>query len=216
MTKKVILSFRLLMILGMEAVVLSACAQSSTSDPGVVINGVKWATRNVAAPGTFVAKPEDLGMFYQWNRKKAWPTTGENVTDWDDDESTSGIWEKANNPCPAGWHVPTLDEIKTLSDTDRVSHIWTIKNGIYGRKFTDNATGNSMFLPAAGYRNDYGTLNYVGTKGVYWSSTESRFISATAYILDFDAFAAYAEDFFTGEWMRYNKAYGLSVRAVAD
>ena len=36
---------------------------------GVVINGVRWATRNVDKPGTFAANPEDAGMLYQWNRK---------------------------------------------------------------------------------------------------------------------------------------------------
>jgi len=38
-------------------------------ETGVVINGVKWATRNVDKPGTFVANPEDFGMLYQWNRR---------------------------------------------------------------------------------------------------------------------------------------------------
>ena len=31
---------------------------SNVTDKGVVINGVKWATRNVATPGTFAANPE--------------------------------------------------------------------------------------------------------------------------------------------------------------
>ena len=39
---------------------------------GVIINEIIWATRNVDAPGTFAAKPEAPGMFYQWNRKVGW------------------------------------------------------------------------------------------------------------------------------------------------
>ena len=41
----------------------------------VIINGVKWATCNVDAPGTFAAAPESAGMFYQWNRKIGWSAT---------------------------------------------------------------------------------------------------------------------------------------------
>ena len=80
-------SFCLFLALGTAIVVFNSCdtlddntndsRNSSTSDRGVVINGVKWATRNLDQPGTFAAKPEDSGMFYQWNRKKAWTVTGD-------------------------------------------------------------------------------------------------------------------------------------------
>jgi uncharacterized protein (TIGR02145 family) len=36
---------------------------------GVLINGVKWATRNLASQGTFVEKQEDYGTLFQWGRK---------------------------------------------------------------------------------------------------------------------------------------------------
>jgi len=36
---------------------------------GVLINGVRWATRNLAAHGEFVANPEDFGALFQWGRK---------------------------------------------------------------------------------------------------------------------------------------------------
>ena len=35
----------------------------------VIINGVKWTTRNVDTHGHFVAKPEDFGGLFQWGRK---------------------------------------------------------------------------------------------------------------------------------------------------
>ena len=44
----------------------------SYQDEGVVINGVKWATRNVDKPGTFAANPENAGMLFQWNRRVGW------------------------------------------------------------------------------------------------------------------------------------------------
>jgi len=179
---------------------------SSTSDPGVVINGVKWATRNVDYPGTFAARPEDSGMFYQWNRKKAWPATGDEVIGWDSSILTGDTWEKTNDPSPAGWRVPTLDEIEKLLDTDKVSNEWTTQNGVNGRKFTDKTTGNSLFLPAEGYRsNDDGTLYGIGTSGGYWGSAQSD--SGGAYVLDFDSDDA--------DWLSYYR-FGRSIRAVAE
>ena len=44
---------------------------TSTTDPGVIIGEIdgmpiRWATRNINTPGTFVAAPEDFGMLFQW------------------------------------------------------------------------------------------------------------------------------------------------------
>jgi uncharacterized protein (TIGR02145 family) len=152
-------------------------AGASTTDPGVVINGVTWATRNVDAPGAFAAYSEDAGMFYQWNRKLGWSSTDPLVnsnggTAWDTSTPTGDTWEAANDPSPAGWRVPTYDEIQSLVNTTYVSSEWTTLNGVAGRKFTDKATGASIFLPAAGNRsNSNGTLDEAGTVGYYWNST---------------------------------------------
>ena len=180
-----------------------------TFDEGVVINGIKWATRNVAAPGTFAATPEDAGMFYKWNSKKAWATTGDEVTDWDNGISYDEIWAKSNDPSPAGWHVPTDAEIRTLLyDDDKVSNEWTTQNGIDGRKFTDKATGKSIFFPAVGYRSGPdGTLNLVGLQGDYWTSTTDCI----------DCFyGAYVCEYEVGSCMGENRDYAYGVRSVAD
>jgi len=142
-----------------------------TTDSGIFINGVKWATRNVDTPGTFAFEPEDAGMFYQWNRNKAWSVTGD-VTYWDATESESDTWAKANDPSPAGWRLPTEADVKKLLDTERVTNIWVTQNGVNGRRFIDKDTGKSLFLPAAGYRiGSDGMLYSAGSDGYYWSST---------------------------------------------
>ena len=177
-----------------------------TEGKEVIINGVRWATCNVAAPGTFAVRPEDAGMFYQWNRKKAWDVTGE-VTDWDNTYSKGGTWEKANDPSPAGWRIPTKEETGKLYDKHKVDREWTTVNGVNGCKFTDKATGNSLFLPAAGSRHLNGTLYYAGEGGRYWGSTaESN--ESSAYSLDFGS--GYTE------WHSVNRKNGQSVRAVAE
>ena len=152
-------------------------AQDNTKDHGVVINGVKWATRNVDMPGTFADKPEDAGMFYQWNRRVGWsvidPMINSNGgTTWDSSTPVGDTWEKSNDPSPAGWRVPTLDEIKTLLDTVKVKNFWIMQKGVFGTKFIDKATGNTLFLPIVNYRTYEGILWNGELKfGQYWSST---------------------------------------------
>ena len=195
--------FILLAVLSFLAV--TAVAQKTNPD-GVLINGVVWATCNVAAPGTFAAKPEDPGMFYQWNRSTAWPATGK-VTGWDATIPKGDKWTKANDPSPVGWRVPTLEEIKKLLTTDKVSSEWTTRNGITGMSFTDKTTGNSLFLPAVGYRlGSDGTLGNAGSSGYYWSSTQLG--SDNAYILYFSSGSA--------DWYFDNRNNGFSVRSVAE
>ena len=151
------------------AIVFNSCGQN---DEGVMINGVKWATCNVDVPGTFAANPEDAGMFYQWNRKTAWNAKDSTVINWDDTNAEGDIWEKANDPSPTGWRLPSNDDIEKLLDTIKVSNEWIILNGVNGIKFTDKATGKSIFLPVIGFRSIYGgTLREVGLYSYYWSST---------------------------------------------
>jgi len=138
----------------------------------VEISGVKWATCNVDKPGTFAAKSENAGMFYQWNRKTGWSSTDplvnhEGGTTWDSSISEGDSWEKANNPCPTGWRVPTLEEQQSLL---AAGSEWATLNGFKGRYFGSGE--HTVFFPAAGGRfNDDGTLLYVDTIGFYCSSS---------------------------------------------
>jgi len=186
-----------------------------TYDAGVVINGIKWATRNVDAFGKFAAKPEDPGKFYQWNRKTAWSATepGAGIAigaagGWDNTTPAGATWEPANDPSPAGWRVPTREEQQKLSDASKVKNEWTKINGVFGRKFTDLANeDNFIFLPAVGCRsNSDGTLNNAGELGYYWSSTQDD--SSNAYYLLFYEWGA--------DWNGNSRSFGFSVRAVAE
>ena len=189
----------------------------------VLINGVRWATRNVDAPGTFAASPESAGMFYQWNSRIAWSASGEKVPgwppNWDSWEGWSWnhsnpgatTWEVANDPSPTGYRVPTYAEILSLIDTEKVSRTWTTQNGVNGRRFTDKATGNNIFLPTAGYRDGYdGTLYYPKDYGKFWSSTPIPFEIADSYTA---AYGFYFNSDHTN-WDGELKLNGKSVRPV--
>ena len=209
-----LLNFWLLLALGMITVAFNSYGQeeknnnSSTTDVGVVINGVKWATRNVDAFGTFAATPESPSMFYQWNRKTAWSAT-DSLTAWDSSIPTGDTWESSNDPSPEGWRVPTFEEQRTLFDTEKVANEWTTQNGVTGRKFTDKASGNSLFLPAVGSRGDgNGMSSGAGTHGLYWSGTQHN--SRRAESLYFESGSVGGKN---GGHSR--RSVGLSVRCVA-
>ncbi|MCL2436005.1 MAG: Ig-like domain-containing protein [Lentimicrobiaceae bacterium] len=173
----------------------------------VEINGVKWATRNVDMPGTFAATHRDAGMFYQWNRKIGWSSIDPMVnsnggTTWDDSIPEGDTWEKENDPCPTGWRVPTVEELESLV---AAGSEWISENGVNGRIFGND--DNTLFLPAAGYRNlNSGTIYYVGTYGLYWSSS---IIGTLAYALYFYSTSV-------NPTSHSNRAYGFSVRCVAE
>ena len=138
-----------------------------TTDEGVVINGIRWATRNVDAPGTFTDNPEDFGMFYQWNRRRAIDGV---TTGWDYSSIPTGTaWYAENDPCPPGWRVPTREELEKLANA---YNIWTTLNGVNGRLFINTASAsNQIFLPAAGGRNVNGMRTDAGL-GFYSSATQ--------------------------------------------
>jgi hypothetical protein len=136
----------------------------STSLNGVIINGVRWATRNTAAPGTFAASPTDAGKFFQWNRPHGWEALG-NVSGWDGSTTLDMTWLSQNDPCPAGWRVPTREELQSLNNAGSA---WVIYNDTPGRVF--GVAPNQIFLPAAGFRSTSGALAAIGSVGDYWSN----------------------------------------------
>lgn len=190
---------------------------SLTDDEGVVINGVRWATRNVDAPGTFAAAPEEAGMFYQWNRKAGWSATNPLVnsdgsTTWDKSTAEGEVWLKANDPSPAGWRIPTIDEIQSLLNTDKVSNVWTTENNVSGRKFTDKTSGNSIFIPAVGRRcRTYSTI-LDKSNGFYWSSSIN--IIQTYNIIYSYGFELSSNT--ATQKNNYYRANGFSIRCVAE
>ena len=180
-----------------EAIEISDCLD------GVIINGVRWATRNVDAPGTFASTPESFGMLFQWNRRKGWNAIDEEVENWDNSIPEGTKWYAKNDPCPEGWRMPTREELKSLEDAGSE---WITKNGVYG--YLLGLIPNQIFLPAAGGRApDNGELARVGWLGKYWSAT-TQYRTTTAWLFWFVSYGSNV----TNGWFRGN---GSSIRCVA-
>ena len=170
---------------------ISIPATRVNAPDGVVIDGTRWATRNVGTPGTFVENPENAGMFFQWNRQQGWAATG-NLFDCDCDRSADchrcdwnrtpepgTEWEKVNDPCPDGWRVPTRAELESLKNT--VSR-WVTVNQVGGLLF--GTAPNEIFLPAAGMRDVISNFWNEGNRSAnYWSSSQIEIINCD-YTID--------------------------------
>ena len=111
--------------------------------------------------------------------------------------------------------MPTVDEFEELIDNCTWER--TTKGGHIGYKVTGR-NGNSIFLPAAGYRLGADTYGAESNSG-YWSATPPEIDTQGAYLLYF-----YSGDRSTNwghlsgdpstDWgYRY---YGLSVRPVSE
>lgn len=94
-----------------------------------------------------------------------WSTTVAPDGSWQDEVKT------ANDPCPAGFRVPTKAQWDAIYANNIVTQLGTQSlsstNHTFGQMF-----GANLFLPAAGQRSPVnGALNLRGAAGQYWSST---------------------------------------------
>ena len=163
-------------------------------------SGTLWADRNIGADA-----PEDAGDYYRFGETVAFTEDSPEYVYDDIEESIAGTErDAATVNLGKNYKMPTLDQIKEL--IDECEWEWTKKNGVKGMKVT-GPNGNSIFLPASGYRGSgSGTLDIVGSYGYYWSA--SPISGNYGRNLHF-----YSSNWY---WYGYNRAYGFPVRAVAE
>jgi len=177
---------------------------------GVLINGVIWAKCNVGAPGTFAANPEDVGMFYQWNRRVGWSATGNPPSSspsgmtWNSTGDTGSSWIAENDPCPPGWRVPTLAQFELLV-ADAVTKTFDIKNGVKGLFLKQGS--NEIFLPIVNWRLTNGNLSSSDAQSLYWSNTKHS--NNSPYYLNL----VWNTNYYSANAIG-NSAFGNSVRCV--
>ena len=164
-------------------------------------SGLKWATCNVGA-----STPGDYGNYYAWGetRPKSEYTEYNSASDgksWGYIGGNSSR-DAARANWGGNWRMPTEAEFQEL--IDNCTWTWTTQNGHKGYKVT-GPNGNSIFLPAAGYR-ERDALYDDGEDGYYGSSTSGDGGTGGAYSLCF-----YKGGWYVG-WG--DRVSGISVRPV--
>ena len=151
-------------------------------------SGLKWAKCNVGAE-----TETDYGYYFQWgdiedksNANCDWSSykhgDGSNFSKYNpllngysgtiDGKVTLDLDNDAAAQIMGGdWRMPTKNEIQELIDNTDSEWVEDFNgSGVNGGKFTSKVNGNSIFIPASGYRSVssfYGQGNY----GYVWSSS---------------------------------------------
>ena len=175
-------------------------------------SGLKWATCNVGANS-----PEVYGQYFAWGEI----TTKDNYSDSncptyglskselesqgyiDSEGNLTSQYDAATANWGGTWRMPTRAEYNEL--LNNCTWTWTTQNGVNGYKVT-GPNGNSIFLPAAGYRNG-ASLSYAGSFGYYWSSTPND--DSSVYYLNFSSSIHNVNN-------GRNRYYGRTVRPVLE
>ncbi len=170
----------------------------TTSIPNGTVDlglSVLWAECNLGANS-----PEETGNYYAWgelnpkdtytfdsylycNDGLSYDMDWWNYSYWEG-LGTYGINIQLTNEYDAAkaqlgdfWGIPSINYVNELIENCDME-LTTFK-GINGIKFTSKKNGNSIFLPAAGYKDDEpskatkSTIIEQGTNGYYWSGTGS-------------------------------------------
>jgi hypothetical protein len=182
--------------------------------------GKIWMDRNLGASQVAISSTDAnaYGDLYQWGRgadghqcrtsqttsnlsSTDQPVNGSFITinsgnsDWRSPQNDN-LWQGVNglnNPCPSGYKIPTEAEL----NVEMLS---------WGANNASGAFASPLKLPMGGLRNhDNGSLSFVGTNGLIWSSTVN---SSSSRSLFFNSSGALINT--------RNRAYGRSVRCIKE
>ena len=184
---------------------------------------VYWGTTNIGA-----SKPEDYGDYYAWGETE--PKESYSWSTYKYGTSSSGPFFKYNTSDSYGtvdnktvlepeddvasvklggeWRMPTDAEWTELRT--KCTWTWTTNyngTGVKGQIVTAT-NGNSIFLPAAGYRRDT-KLYDTGSYGYYWSSSLNTDKPSIAWYVNFNSGTVRRSDY-------GYRSYGQSVRPVSE
>ena len=165
-----------------------------------------WASYNIGA-----TCPEEAGDFFAWGETSPKSDYSEESYLYYKNGSYQKIannisgteYDAATAQWGSPWRMPNRYEITELMQCE-----WKqdTVNGVDGYRVTGK-TGNSIFLPAAGYMNGTEHQDNDNRQGYYWSSSVNMDMTSSAYNINFKGYNA--------EWSA-SRFYGFCIRAVRD
>ncbi len=191
---------------------------------------VMWATCNVGANA-----PEEYGDYFAWGEIEGYNTSKKSFN-WSTYKWCNGSETTMTKYCTSNsygtvdnkkqldladdaaranwggkWRMPTVAEWEELYNN--TTHVWTDDyngTGVKGYVLTstkEGYEGASIFLPAAGFCNEFG-LDYGGSGGYYWLSSLYEYNSNNT------SRRLYFNQGYFGQSSSINRCYGQSVRPV--
>ena len=139
----------------------------------------------------------DLGLSVEWATMNVGADTPEGYGDLYTYDEAQELSSDTTN------RLPTKGEFEELKN--RCKWKWTKQNKIRGYRVT-GPNGNSLFLPAAGYRRCTSEVSIVGEFGDYWSSTPGNSDSAWMFLFISDGLCMVDKE----------RCHGYSVRLVRN
>ena len=179
-------------------------------------SGTLWATCNVGA-----SSPEDYGDYFAWGETEPKDVYNWSTYKWCNGSSTSmtkyctnssyGTVDNKTELDPEddaayvnwgeNWRMPTSEQRNELYD--KCTWTWTTLYGVTGQ-LVSGPNGNTIFLPAAGYRWD-NSIDEVSSWGHYWSRTLASSFPYSAVSVCFSGTVLYSG---------HDRYEGRSVRPV--
>lgn len=192
---------------------------------------VKWADCNIGA-----GQPHEFGEQYAWGETEPKGDYSWETYKWCERSGDTWTWTKyccnssgspvdnkevlepeddvAHVKLGGSWRMPTRDELLELRNWNNCSWTWTEdynETGVAGYIVKSKKSGfedKFIFLPAAGsYQNN--SNSFVGTNGLYWSSSLNKSDPAIAWHI-----------FFSSKEVKGNYSYwrsfGCSIRPVTE
>ncbi len=179
---------------------------------------VAWASCNVGA-----TKPEEIGTYVQWGdtTTKDWYSwsyytfgTAQNLTKYTVNDGITVLQTEddlASKQWGTDWRTPTYEEIIELVENCDIEYNAT-ENGVLGVRFTSKVSGytdKSIFIPAAGYKQDNLVVSPNDT--YIWSST----VAQGFYQFAMSLFACNTETYQNQYFVTGNYRYiGMNIRPV--
>lgn len=183
------------------------------------ITGRIWMDRNLGASQVATSSTDaaSFGDLYQWGRAADGHQLRTSIAtnslsnsdvagnanfilspdfpyDWRNPQNDN-LWQGINginNPCPAGFRIPTEAE-------------WSTERASWSSPNPAGAYASPLKLTQGGLRDENGLLDYVGSAGAYWSSTLDGGYSRSLIFYDDDALL-----------VTYYRAYGGCIRCIKD
>ncbi|MBI5010538.1 MAG: hypothetical protein HZB98_13035 [Bacteroidia bacterium] len=110
----------------------------------ITLNGITWMAENLRF------KTKNGAVYYDNNPDNA------------RDYGMLYDWKAAKTVCPSGWHLPSGNEFRTLSDHFQLQESW--------RKESKDTV--SFTIQLGGFQDHEGTFSELDESGYYWTATE--------------------------------------------